>query len=733
VSVGGLRSLRTKLFLFAAGILSALVFLAGIGLLGMQRATAAAYRLRRDSVPILQCVYRAGQALRQSNRIRDEALLEVSAPEAFDEVRQYEGRLQAAVIQFDMYMKALIWGSESVAFRTTAGGLTYAEWQRHELEGMLVVPQAPPAIRQLASQADLYFAGFSNNAGQVLKQHKRALRQALSGPTASQAIREQILQERAESRRYAERVDALFQQISTEVDRYLEALLREVSTTEQRVRMVVLTLFVFLLVLTLLLCYGFSNSTLLRPIRLLLQGVEAVRRGARGVQVPVPSGDEFGQLAQAFNAMSTDLQQTTVSKEYLDQIVNSMAEALFVVNEQATIQTVNTAACSLLGSTPGELIGTAITKLVVTDQQPALDDRLKEAITHGPGHPVPVELTYLAKSGGAIPVLFSASAMRAPDGAVQGIVCVAQDIAERRKAQEAIQDYAAKLERSNKELDDFTYIVSHDLKEPLRSLDAFSKFVMADYADNVGAEGRGYLERIRANAQRMQVLIEDLLQVSRLSRRPNELQSVAIAPLLEEVTQRFEYVTAQKGVQIHAQEPLPTILCDRVRLAEAFANLISNAIKYNDKPTPIITIRCRATDGWYQFSVSDNGPGIEPQYFEKIFEIFQRLGHKEEQEGTGVGLTIVKKVVELHKGRIWVESAVGQGTTFHFTIPRDEGILRGTRKLGEILVTRGLVTEVQVREALQEQGRQTDPGSTAADDQQEGAHGGGAADHDPVS
>jgi light-regulated signal transduction histidine kinase (bacteriophytochrome) len=290
------------------------------------------------------------------------------------------------------------------------------------------------------------------------------------------------------------------------------------------------------------------------------------------------------------------------------------------------------------------------------------------------------------------------------------------DLAE---SQQRLTAYTQALEKSNKELDDFTYIVSHDLKEPLRSIDAFSKFAVEGSGNQLDAEGRMYLERVRANAKRMQELIEDLLEVSRLSRRPNELQQVDSTQLIEDITLRFEHLMQEKHVQLVVDPALPTLTADPVRLGEVFANLISNAIKYNDKPVPTIEIGGKAVDGWYEFCVRDNGPGIAPEYHEKIFEIFQRLGKKEEHEGTGVGLTIVKKIVELHKGRVWVDSALGQGTTFYFTIPTDETVLRGKQKLGEILVAKGLVTKQAVQEALKEQAG--------------GAHGGARGTHqDPT-
>lgn len=280
-----------------------------------------------------------------------------------------------------------------------------------------------------------------------------------------------------------------------------------------------------------------------------------------------------------------------------------------------------------------------------------------------------------------------------------------------QQQQQVLQEANVKLQQSNKELDDFTYTVSHDLKEPLRSIEAFSKFLVQDYQEQLQGEGKGFLERIRANAKRMGDLIEDLLELSRLSRRANQLTEVNVADMIEEVKQRLAYAIMEKRVELVVQGSLPTISCDRVRLTEVFANLVSNAVKYNDKPAPRIEIGYHATEQAHEFTVKDNGPGIPAEYFEKVFEMFQRLTKREDQEGTGIGLTIVKKIVELHGGRVWVESAVGQGAIFHFTIPKE------IKRLGEILVAKQLISERDLTEALKEQQRR----------------GGGAKGDDPAT
>jgi len=299
------------------------------------------------------------------------------------------------------------------------------------------------------------------------------------------------------------------------------------------------------------------------------------------------------------------------------------------------------------------------------------------------------------------------------------------EIAERKKAEEDLRvskellEYQNKsLVEVNKELDDFTYIVSHDLKEPLRSIDAYSKFIADDYQDKLKDEGKHYLERIRSNAERMKRLIEDLLEISRLKRKGSIIEEVESKELVEEAKMRLEYAITQKRAEITIKDKLPKIFCDRVRLTEVFLNLISNAVKFNDKPKPIIEISCSEEGNFYGFCVKDNGIGIKEEYFDKIFEIFQRLGKREDVEGTGAGLTIVKRIVQMHKGKIWVESKPGEGAAFYFTIPKEKSAVLGKKMLGEILLEQKLVKEEDIKKALEAQqkmGRVNQGGGNDAD------------------
>ncbi|GEM_PF-2430314 len=220
----------------------------------------------------------------------------------------------------------------------------------------------------------------------------------------------------------------------------------------------------------------------------------------------------------------------------------------------------------------------------------------------------------------------------------------------------------------NHELDEFTHIVSHDLKEPLRGVEGVSRMFLEEYEPKLDEQGKEYLRSIRASGARMRQLVDDLLRLSRIGRRRYPPEEVAFGDLLKEVLTSLEFTIAAKSAVITAQPDLPRVVCDRVRMAELLQNLLSNALKFSGDRTPQVEVGSRATEEGHLFWVKDNGVGIAAQDFPRVFEIFQRLDPG--TEGTGLGLTICKRIVENHGGRIWVESEPGKGSTFFFTLPR---------------------------------------------------------------
>jgi len=226
------------------------------------------------------------------------------------------------------------------------------------------------------------------------------------------------------------------------------------------------------------------------------------------------------------------------------------------------------------------------------------------------------------------------------------------------------------IEARNKDLDDFTYVVSHDLKEPLISIEGYSKILLKEYEGQVGPEGKEYLGSLINSSTRLKNLIDDLLTLSRLGRVSEAVGPVSLSEIVRDVLQDIRFTLREHHATVEVQGDLPTVVYNPTQLGIVVRNLVSNGIKFNARPDPRVDISCETLVTEYLISVRDNGIGIEERYFDKIFMIFQRLHRTEEYRGTGAGLTIVKKIVENHGGRIEVRSVHGEGSTFSFTIPR---------------------------------------------------------------
>jgi PAS domain S-box-containing protein len=318
---------------------------------------------------------------------------------------------------------------------------------------------------------------------------------------------------------------------------------------------------------------------------------------------------------------------------------------------------VNAAICTLLGYEELELVGQPLQK-IMPDGVPAgaaADDQLEKGLLPH------AETTSRTRDGRDLPVSLSGSPMHRPEGTIQAIVYVAQDLTPRKQAEEALARQAqelarfnAELQAKNADLDSFVYIVSHDLKAPLVTLQGMSGILLEEYGDKLEGEGRHFLERIQENTRQMESLIMDLLALSRIGREARTPEVVSLSEVVNEFLLEMAERIQERGITV-VRGDLGTVWAIRVQMEQVIGNLLSNAIKYiGDIPSPVVEIGSLDRGDYLEIHVKDNGIGIDPAYHERIFEIFQRLGEIE-TEGTGIGLTIVRKIVEAAGGRVWVE------------------------------------------------------------------------------
>jgi PAS domain S-box-containing protein len=280
----------------------------------------------------------------------------------------------------------------------------------------------------------------------------------------------------------------------------------------------------------------------------------------------------------------------------------------------------------------------------------------------------PVELVLHRKDGSTVIVETSIIPVER-EGKIE-IIGVVFDVTERKKAQEAITKANQLLKRSNEELESYTYVVSHDLKAPLRTIRSFGSFILEDYADKLDETGKDYLNRMVNASSHLDSMIEDLLILSRVGRKFTEFEKVNLNKLLDEILSDIETSIKESKAKV-VVDKLPALYLQSVWIKQVFMNLISNALKFNESKTPKIEIKYEDKDGEHQFTVKDNGIGIEEKYLSRIFNLFERAPTEKKYDGTGAGLAICKKIVEKFGGKIWVKSAFGKGSSFFFTIPKE--------------------------------------------------------------
>ncbi|HTU24253.1 MAG TPA: PAS domain S-box protein [Pirellulales bacterium] len=263
------------------------------------------------------------------------------------------------------------------------------------------------------------------------------------------------------------------------------------------------------------------------------------------------------------------------------------------------------------------------------------------------------------------------TALANEQGELRGFAMITRDVTQRRVAEDAVRRTAAELARSNAELEQFAYVASHDLQEPLRAIAGYCQLLERRYVGRLDSDADEFIAFAVDGATRMQRLIEDLLSYSRVGTRGKSFEPTNCNEVFEQALVNLKTAIAESGAEI-TRTDLPTVPADRSQLEQLFQNLLSNAIKFRHDQVPRIRVAAQAEGEHWVFSFADNGIGIEPRYADRIFAIFQRLHTRREYPGTGIGLAICKKIVERHGGRIWMRSTPGEGTTFFFTLPMKE-------------------------------------------------------------
>ena len=378
-------------------------------------------------------------------------------------------------------------------------------------------------------------------------------------------------------------------------------------------------------------------------------------------------------LKKAHDELETRVQERTAELRDSQQRFTSMLEgvrdyAIIFLNPDGCVNTWNKGAEHIIGYLADEIVGQSFSRFYLPEDIAAdkPGQELRTAMAEGRYEE---ENWRIHKDGSRFWASVVLTALRDADGKVNGFVKITRDLTARKQADAEIRSYAADLQRSNRELEHFAYVASHDLQEPLRTVGSFSELLAKRYHGKLDGDADEFITFIVDGAKRMQTLINDLLAFSRVGSRGQPFTRVKSEEILQTARKNLD-VSIAESAAIITHDLLPELVADRGQLTQLMQNLLGNAIKFK-RPgvAPRIHVSATHQDGAWQLSVRDNGIGILPEYFERIFILFQRLHGRDEYPGTGIGLAICMKIAERHGGRMWVESEPESGSIFHFTIP----------------------------------------------------------------
>jgi PAS domain S-box-containing protein len=344
------------------------------------------------------------------------------------------------------------------------------------------------------------------------------------------------------------------------------------------------------------------------------------------------------------------------------------SDIISVLDADANVRWSSAAQTRLLGYPSGETApDIPLADVVHPDDLPAMHERFAEVFASTPGHDSPTVARIRAADGSWHSLEMMAMNLL-DDPNVEGVVINARDVTDRLEMERNLQALADELKRSNEELERFALVASHDLQEPLLSIAGFAQLLQRRHCSRLDPEAQEFVNHVVDEASRMQCLIGHLLAHSRIGRGDLQVETLDTNTLVEEVESSLAQAIADACAEVTVR-PLPNVKADRWQLGQVFQNLLSNALKFCDGQSPRIEVSAAWSGGAWLFSVADNGIGVEASQSERIFEVFEHARARRGHDGTGTGLAICKRVVELHGGRIWVEPRPGGGSVFSFTLP----------------------------------------------------------------